>query len=343
MTKCHHFLTKVLIICFTMNKFTKETSYYKLFKIGNVICRYFFYFYSMRIFVLIFVAGFSVYSFAQDSTISPIIQDSVGAGFVIDSVKTNVLQDSVSAAEINVLLAPTTTPAIPAVSEDMSDRLIKNKKFSVDRVRILFSLDISPLNPLISEHDVFRDEYFPVKDSASVFTNRDTKTNFKKTSNLQFGLQFNFWKGLFFGMNYQFFTINNYKKDPNMGNLLSKKNTMFIIVATQFGYVFELLKNKCLQIEPAIRLGGYTADDYYDRGKGKKFYFGADFKIRYLIKKKFGFSLGCDYDYLVYKRKGYSNLYNRDTYQKTTFNNFHVNAGFCFNITINPKKKYAVK
>lgn len=144
-------------------------------------------------------------------------------------------------------------------------------------------------------------------------------------------------------MNYQFFTINNYKKDPNMGNLLSRKNTMFIIVATQFGYVFELLKNKCLQIEPAIRFGGYTADDYYDRGRGRKFYFGADFKIRYLIKRKFGFSAGCNYDYLVYKRKGFSTLYNRDTCQKTTFSNFHVNLGFCFNITINPKKKYAAK
>ena len=294
------------------------------------------------VFLLVFIKC-NLFCFAQD-TLAPIIQqDTFAAAIATDSVEINAFQDSVNAAAINVLLAPSPIPTVSAFSDDFSDNLIKNKKFSVDKVHILFSLDLSPLNPLISEHDIYRDEYFPVKDSNSVFADRNTKTNYKKASNLQFGLQFNFWKGLYFGMNYQFFTINNYKKDPNMGNLLSKKNTMFIIVATQFGYVFELLKNKCLQIAPAIRFGGYTADDYYDRGTGKKFYFGADFKIRYLIKRKFGFSLGCNYDYLVYKRKGYSTIYNRDTYQKTTFNNFHVNAGFCFNITINTKKKYAVK
>ena len=278
----------------------------------------------MRNIVFIFLLGFSFHCFAQD-TLAPIIQqDTFVTAIATDSSEIKALQDSVNAAEINVLFAPSPIPTVATISEDFSDNLIKNKKFSVDKVHILFSLDLSPLNPLISEHDIFRDEYYPVKDSNSVFADRNTKTSFKKTSNLQFGLQFNFWKGLYFGMNYQFFTINNYKKDPNMGNLLSKKNSMFIIVATQIGYVFEFLKNKCLQIQPSIRFGGYTADDYYDRGIGKKFYFGADFKIRYLIKRKFGFSLGCDYDYLVYKRKGYSAIYNRDTYQKTTFNNFHV-------------------
>ena len=297
----------------------------------------------MRNIVFIFLLGFSFHCFAQD-TLAPIIQqDTFVTAIATDSSEIKALQDSVNAAEINVLFAPSPIPTVATISEDFSDNLIKNKKFSVDKVHILFSLDLSPLNPLISEHDIFRDEYYPVKDSNSVFADRNTKTSFKKTSNLQFGLQFNFWKGLYFGMNYQFFTINNYKKDPNMGNLLSKKNSMFIIVATQIGYVFEFLKNKCLQIQPSIRFGGYTADDYYDRGIGKKFYFGADFKIRYLIKRKFGFSLGCDYDYLVYKRKGYSAIYNRDTYQKTTFNNFHVNAGFCINITVNTKKKYTVK
>lgn len=293
----------------------------------------------MRHIIFVFLLGFFTHCFSQDSIPPTIIQDTLVVIASQDSVQINVVRDSV----VEVLQTMPAVISTPTVAEDNSGNLIKNKKFSVDKVHVLFSLDLSLLNPLINEHDVFRDEYYPVKDSTSVFTERDTKTSFKKVSNLQFGMQFNFWKGLYFGMNYQFFTINNYKKDPNMGNLLSKKNSMFIIVATQFGYVFELLKNKCLQIEPAVRFGGYTADDYYDRGKGKKFYFGADFKIRYLIKRKFGFSLGCDYDYLVYKRKGYSTLYNKDTYQKTTFSNFHVNLGFCFNITINPKKKYAVK
>lgn len=88
-----------------------------------------------------------------------------------------------------------------------------------------------------------------------------------------------------------------------MSNLFSKKNTMFFIVSAQIGYVFEFLKNKSLQIHPSIRIGGYTADDYYDSGKGRKFYFGTDLQIRYLIKNKAGFSLGVDYDFLRYKRK----------------------------------------
>ena len=94
------------------------------------------------------------------------------------------------------------------------------------------------------------------------------------------------WKGLFVGMNYQFFTIRKYKKDPNLGNLLSKTNAMFFLVSAQFGYVFEFLKNKSLQIHPSVRIGGYTADDYYDSGIGKKFYMGTDLQIRYLIKRK---------------------------------------------------------
>jgi hypothetical protein len=180
-----------------------------------------------------------------------------------------------------------------------------------------------------------------VKDSSPVWTERNTKNNLSKSyrsGNFQFSIQGNFWKGLFVGMNYQFFTVRKYKKDPNLGNLLSKTNSMFFIVSAQFGYVFEFLKNKALQIHPSVRIGGYTADDYYDSGKGKKFYFGTDLQIRYLIKRKAGFSLGFDYDFLQYKKKDYSDIFQRATYQKTSFSNIHLNAGVYFNVSINTKK-----
>ncbi len=257
-------------------------------------------------------------------------QDSLATIAVLDSSKDNSIINTTS---IN-------KPVDNIKTEQNSDNVIKNKKFSVDRVRILLSTDFSFFHPLVNEQDFFSGEYYPIKDSNSVWTERNTSTNFKKVGNIQFGLQVNFWKGLFVGMNYQFFTIQNYKKDPNMGNLLSKKNTMFFLIGAQVGYAFDFLKNKCLQLHPSIRLGGYSADDYYDRGTGKKFYMGLDVKLRYLIKRKFGFSLGATYDYIMYKRKGYSELFQRNYAQKTTFNNFHLNLGFCFNISINPKKKY---
>ncbi|MFN8294572.1 MAG: hypothetical protein U0T69_00140 [Chitinophagales bacterium] len=217
----------------------------------------------------------------------------------------------------------------------------KKKKFSVDKVRILFGINYSYLNPVVTEKDIYQGVYYPVKDSSPVWTERNTKNNLAKSyrsGNFQFSIQGNFWKGLFVGMNYQFFTVRKYKKDPNLGNLLSKTNSMFFIVSAQFGYVFEFLKNKALQIHPSVRIGGYTADDYYDSGKGKKFYFGTDLQIRYLIKRKAGFSLGFDYDFLQYKKKDYNDIFQRATYQKTTFSNIHLNAGVYFNVSINTKK-----
>ena len=217
----------------------------------------------------------------------------------------------------------------------------KKKKFTADRVRILFGINFSFLNPIITEKDNFQGAYYPVKDSSPVWTERNTISNLAKShraGNLQINIQANFWKGLFFGMNYQFFTIRKYKKDPNLGNLLSKTNSVFFIVSAQVGYVFEFLKNKALQIHPSIRIGGYTADEYYDSGKGQKFYFGTDLQIRYLIKRKAGFSLGFDYDYMQYKKKDYSDVFQRATYQKTSFSNIHFNAGVYVNISINTKK-----
>lgn len=214
------------------------------------------------------------------------------------------------------------------------------KKFIPERVRILLEMNYSYC-PVAIEKDVYSGPYYPVADSAPVWTDRNTKNDLARThtvTNFQFAIKANFWKGLYTGMNYQFFSVNNYKKDPNLGNLLSKVNSMFFLVSADIGYAFDLLKNKCLQIEPSVRLGGYSADDYYDRGTGRKFYFGADCKIRYFIKRKFGFSLGADYDLLYYRKKDYSDIFQRATYQKTTFSNFHVNAGICYNITIRPQK-----
>ncbi len=250
----------------------------------------------------------------------------------------DTIQKTIDIATINVVESYT-TEIDTALTNSIQ---LKKKKFTIDRVRIMFGLNFSPYSPLVEERDNYNGEYYPVKDSAPVYTERNTKNNLSKTykvGNIQFFLQANVWKGLFVGMNYQFFTIQNYKKDPNLGNLLSKKSATFFLVSANFGYVFEFLKNKCLQLQPSIRIGGYTADDYYDRGTGKKFYFGADVKLRYLIKRKAGFSLGVDYDFLRYKKKGYSDIFQRDTYQKTTFNNVSLNVGFVYNISIKTNKK----
>jgi hypothetical protein len=215
------------------------------------------------------------------------------------------------------------------------------KKFNVERVRILIGMNYSFYNPVSIEKDEFSGPYYPVKDSTPEWTDRNTKSNLAKSHavrNFQFSLKANFWKGLFIGANYQFFSVKKYKKDLTYGNLLSKVNTTFFLVSANVGYVFEFLKNKCLQIEPSISIGGYTSDDYYDSGKGKKFYFSADCKIRYLIKKKFGFSVGANYDFIHYKKLGHSDIFQRDTFQKTTFSNIHLNAGICYNITIRTQK-----
>ena len=216
------------------------------------------------------------------------------------------------------------------------------KKFTVDRVRILFGINYSVYKPVVTERDDFHAPYYPVADSSPVWADRNTKSNLAKlyrSGDFQFNIQGNFWKGLFIGMNYQFFSVKKYKKDPNLASILSKTNTMFFIVSAQFGYVFEFLKNKALQIHPSVRIGGYTADDYYDSGKGKKFYFGTDFQVRYLIKRKAGFSLGFDYDFLHYKKKDYSDIFHRATYQNTSFSNIHLNAGVYVNISVNTKKQ----
>jgi hypothetical protein len=215
------------------------------------------------------------------------------------------------------------------------------KKFSADCVHILLGMDYSYFSPFTVEKDNYSGPYYPVQDSLPDWLERNTNSNLSRSypvGNFQFHLQANFWKGLYIGMNYHFLTIKKYKNDLNTGNLLSKVNTMFFLVSANIGYVFEFLKNKSLQIEPSVRIGGYSADDYYDRGTGRKFYFGADCKVRYLIKRKFGFSLGVDYDFIHYKRNVYNDIFQRDAKQKTTFNNLHLNVGICYNITIRTQK-----
>lgn len=217
----------------------------------------------------------------------------------------------------------------------------KKKRFSVPKVHILIGLDYSYLNPFVMEKDIYQGPLQPNKDEPAEWIERNTKTNVAQSNragNFQFNLQANFWKGLFVGMNYHFFTIRNYKKEPNKGNLFSKSNSLFFLVSANFGYVFEFLKNKSLQIHPTLKIGGYTADGYYDSGKGRKFYLGSELKIRYLIKRKFGIGVGVGYDYLYYKQKELNDQFQRTAYQKTTFNNIHLNAGFSYNITIRTKQ-----
>ena len=278
----------------------------------------------MKIFILLS----TLFSFSFLSA-----QDSI----FVDTLR--VIQDKEKAD--SSILRINSSESFQVIDTPFIQSLIPKKKFTIDKVHIIFGLNYSYYNPVSIEKDIYRGPYYPVTDSAPVWLERNTSTNLAKShraGNFQFNLQANFWKGLFIGMNYQFFTINKYKKDPSYGNLLSKTNTMFFLVSASFGYVFEFLKNKCLQIEPSIRIGGFTADDYYDSGKGRKFYFGADCKIRYLIKRKFGISVGVDYDFIHYRKKDYSDIFQRNTYQKTTFSNVHLNAGICYNITIRTRK-----
>ena len=281
----------------------------------------------MRVLISLLVCLYSFVAFSNDSI-----------AIKLDSSSNIINATAVSDSAINTL---TPISLDKPIATQTNVLLKKKKKITIDRVRVLFGLNYSFYSPLTEEKDNFRGSYYPVEDSTPVWTERNTKNNLARnhrTGNFQFSIQGNVWKGLFFGMNYQFFSIKKYKKDPNMSNLFSKKNTMFFIVSAQIGYVFEFLKNKALQIHPSIRIGGYTADDYYDSGKGRKFYFGTDLQIRYLIKNKAGFSLGVDYDFLRYKKKDYSTVFHKDIYQLTTFSNIHLNAGLFINVSINTKK-----
>jgi hypothetical protein len=216
---------------------------------------------------------------------------------------------------------------------------IKTKKFNPEKVRILFGMNYTYAIPTMIQNDLFSGEYKIKLDTfgginLTEFIEYDDKRNLRKNysaSNLQISLQANFWKNLYNGIHYQFFSIKNYKRQGT--SLLSKQNSFFFVIATSIGYSFEFLKNKNLHIMPTFRIGGYTADEYFD-SKGKKIYLGLDCKFRYLIKNKFGFSVGVDYDFYKYKYKGYSNIYNRETYQKTTLNNIYFNLGFAYNINI---------
>ena len=216
------------------------------------------------------------------------------------------------------------------------DTLPAKKKFSIDRVRILIGANYTYYNPLINENDIYNGEFKENEDSAAIWINRNQVYNLNKyipVRNFQMTIQGNFWKGLFIGFHYQFFTLKNYKEDPVGGNLLSKRNAMFFLVAPSFGYAFDFLKNKNLQVMPTLRIGSYVADDYYD-SKGKKIYVGFDCKFRYFIKNKFGFTMGVDYDFLRFKSRSYDDIFQQESYKKVTFNNIHLNAGICYNINI---------
>jgi hypothetical protein len=222
---------------------------------------------------------------------------------------------------------------------DTATLLKSNMKFNPEKVRILFGMNYTYAIPTMLQQDKFVGEYQTKLDTLgginiSNFIEYNDNQNLRKdytASNLQITMQANFWNKLYNGIHYQFFSIKNYKRVG--GSVLSKKNSFFFAIATSIAYSFEFLKNKNLHIMPSFRIGGYTADNYYD-SKGKKLYLGFDCKFRYLIKNKFGFSAGIDYDYFRYKYKGYSSLFQKDTYQKTTLNNMYFNIGFAYNINI---------
>jgi hypothetical protein len=261
------------------------------------------------------------------------------------SADDNYQEDSISETQSDTVIhVPSSDMQLNSIQPDSivsALQLNKRKKFNVPKVQIMIGLDYSYLTPFVTEKDIYQGPIQTEEDAPSEWIDRNTKSNVAKSNragNLQFNLQANFWKGLFIGMNYQFFTIRNYKKEPGRGNLFSRTNSLFFLVAANFGYAFEFLKNKSLQLHPSIRIGGYTADGYYDSGKGRKFYFGSDIKLRYLIKRKFGLGIGIGYDFLYYKQKEFNDLFQREAFQKTTFSNIHFHAGFSYNITIRTKQ-----
>lgn len=214
-----------------------------------------------------------------------------------------------------------------------NDTLNIKHKFKPERVKFVVGINYTAFVPLMQQKDHFIG-VGKINDSTHAFVDRNSKGNLNKNysaSNMQMSVQFNFWKNLYNGLHYEFFTVKNYKRHGK--NLLSKKNTMFFAIATSVGYSFEFLKKKNLQLMPTFRIGGYAADSYFD-GLGKKIYLGLDFKMRYFIKNKFGFSAGIDYEYFRFKAKGYNNNYQKPTYQKTSINNIFFNLGIAYNIQI---------
>ncbi|MCB9034143.1 MAG: hypothetical protein H6553_09925 [Chitinophagales bacterium] len=207
------------------------------------------------------------------------------------------------------------------------------KRIIFDDVHILFDFNYGVFAPTISQHDIFQGV---LNENNPTWTDRNNVLNLKKdykTSNVNLNMQVNFIDNWYTGMHYQFFTIKDYKINPDDGNLLSQNNAMFFMLGFKNGYVFRFLKNKNLHIHPSFTIGSYTADDYYDN-IGKKIYFNFQNTIRYLIKNKFGFQLNTQYDYLRYKEKGFSEQFNQSTYKKVSFNNFHLSVGFVYQINI---------
>jgi hypothetical protein len=153
----------------------------------------FFIFADMKYFLFLSFCLFCLVSPAEDTI--PVIQDTV---INTDTVKMSIQTDVSSAPVINAVTnepATTMQTVLP----------VQKKKFTVDRVRILLGINYSFLNPVVTETDVFRGAYYPVKDSSPVWTERNTKSNLSKayrSGNFQFSIQGNFWKGLFVGMNY---------------------------------------------------------------------------------------------------------------------------------------------
>ena len=232
-----------------------------------------------------------------------------------------------------LLLCFVSFTGIGILNAQNTDTSFVKKKFKPERIRILVGVTYAPVMPLIQQNDNYAGSIH-IDDSTRIFGAYHKKQNLysnHKGGCMQFSLQANFWNHLYTGLHYEFFTIKNYKRRGK--DLFSKQNSMFFAIAASVGYSFEFLKNKNLQLMPTFRIGGYAADSYYD-ALGKKIYTGIDVKLRYFIKNKFGFSVGVDYEYFRYKAKGFSELYQKETYQKTTLNNLYFNIGFAYNINI---------
>lgn len=210
----------------------------------------------------------------------------------------------------------------------------QKQKFKVERIKLIIGANYGIYTPIVLQNDRYIGAAKLVDSLPPSFIDYHSQYNLRKkfgAGNMQFTLQANFWKGLYNGLHYQFFSIKNYKRHGR--DLLSKTNTMFFSIATSVGYSFEFLKNKNLQIMPTFRIGGYAADAYYDN-LGGKLYLGLDCKFRYFIKNKFGFSAGIDYDFFHYKAKGFDDRFQKETFQKTTLNNIFLNVGIAYNINI---------
>jgi hypothetical protein len=98
----------------------------------------------MKHLLLVFFCCFFTYSFTQDSL--PAIQDT----------SSHSLDTIVKLSEDSVTVIPVSEELSTTIAASATELPPKKKKFTVDRVRILFGINYSFLNPVVTEKMSFK-------------------------------------------------------------------------------------------------------------------------------------------------------------------------------------------